>query len=572
MRFGNWETGSYDRDAAVDLCNHGVNPLVSVLLVSRGVTCIGDARAYLGEVPGRIHDPFLLADMDKAVSRINTALKHKEKIAVYGDYDVDGMTSSVLLALWLQARNADFEIYIPERIGEGYGLNISAIDILKSHKVNLIITVDCGITAHDEARHAKELGLSLIITDHHECRGELPEADAVVDPKRHDCGYPNKALAGVGVAFKLICALDNSEDPNEMLNRYGDLVAIGTVADVMPLEGENRELIRRGLQVLNDSKRPGIARLLQEVCTQPGKVTASTVGFVLAPRLNAAGRMRQTELAIDLLLTGSAAEAEMLTIELCRLNSERRSHEQEVFEQATEMLQQVIPEGPIILAQRGWYQGVTGIVASKMAERYRTPTIIISIDDDGIGRGSCRSFGGFPLYQAVLTCVDILKDYGGHELAVGMTVAEENIEELKLRLTRYFRESPSIYGVPALKLDFEVIKPELLTVENLEALEKLEPFGNGNPPPNLCITEAELSYAAAIGEGKHSRLRFEKWGRSLDGIYFSMAPGELGVSEGMTVDVAFEPQINDYRGRKSVQLNVLDIKKSINNAECRMQN
>ena len=562
MRFGNWETGSYDRDAAVDLCKNGVNPLVSVLLVSRGVTGIGEARLFLGEEPSRIHDPFLLTDMDKAVARIGEALENNEKIAIYGDYDVDGMTSSALLALWLRSKSADFEIYIPERIGEGYGLNTAALDTLKSHNVSLVITVDCGITAHDEALYAKGLGLSLVITDHHECRGDLPCADAVVDPKRQDCGYPNKALAGVGVAFKLVCALEGNADPYEMLERYGDLVAIGTVADVMPLEGENRELIRRGLLVLGDSRRPGIVRLLQEVCTQPCRVTAATVGFVLAPRLNAAGRMRQTELAVNLLLTESDEEAEMLTMELCRLNSERRSHEQDVFEQATELLQGGVPEEPIILARRGWYQGVTGIVASKMAERYRVPAIIISIDDEGMGRGSCRSFGGFPLYQAVLTCADILKDYGGHELAVGVTVPEGNIEEFKRRLTAYYRQSACVGAVPALKLDFEVVKPELLSVENLKALEKLEPFGNGNPPPNLCIRGAELSMATPIGEGKHSRLRLENRGRSLDGIFFSMPTKELGVSEGMTVDVAFEPQINDYRGRQSVQLNILDIRES----------
>ena len=562
MRFRSWEIGGFDRNVAVDFYRKGVNPLVSVFLTSRGFTQISDVREILGDDPAEIFDPFLMADMDKAVFRINTAIENGERIAIYGDYDVDGMTSCAVLALWLRSKGADFEIYIPGRLGEGYGLNRPALDSLKSRGVSLVITVDCGITAIEEAQYARDLGFGLVITDHHECRTILPEADAVVDPKRPDCGYPNKALAGVGVAFKLVCALDSGTSSDELFERYGDLVAVGTVADVMPVLGENRELIRRGLRVLNENPRPGFLRLLQEVCVECGKVTSTTVGFTLAPRLNAAGRMGKPELSVALILTESPDEAEMLTTELCNLNSERRSLETEIYEAAVAMLPGIAPVEPIILAKRGWYQGVTGIVAAKMAERFLIPAIIISIDNDGVGRGSCRSFGTFGIYDALRSCEDILDNYGGHEMAAGVTIPEGRIDELRQRLIQYYRDNNTDFR-QGLRIDFVVEKPELLTTQNIEALDCLEPFGSGNPSPCLCIMGAEVSTAQSIGYGKHTRLRVEKSGKSLDCIFFSMPVEELGLSEGMLIDVAFEPQINEFRGRSSVQLHVLDIRPSV---------
>ena len=564
MRFRDWEIGGFNRDTAIDLYKEGVNPLAAVFLASRGVTGIEDARTILGEEPSELYDPFLMADMDKAVSRIRAAVDNSERIAVYGDYDVDGMTSCTLLALWLRSKGAEFEIYIPGRLGEGYGLNRQAIDLLKSRGVSLVITVDCGITAIEETVYARSLGLGLVITDHHECRASLPVADAVVDPKRHDCGYPHKALAGVGVAFKLVCALEGESGHDEMFRRYGDLVAVGTIADVMPVIGENRELIRRGLIALNETPRPGLNSLLHETYPERGKVTTATVGFTLAPRLNAAGRMGQPELSVELLLTEDHEEAERLTVELCRLNTERRSLELVVHEEAEAMIPESGPVTPIVLARRGWYQGVTGIVAAKMAEQYLIPTIIISVDDNGIGRGSCRSFGTFGIYEALRSCEDILSNYGGHDMAAGVTIAEENIEELRRRITAYYHASVSTEPSPGLRIDFEVEKPELLTVINVDALERLEPFGNGYPPPCLCMKGAMVTAIYSIGAGKHTRLRVEKSGKSLDCIFFSMPSENLGVSEGMLVDVAFEPQINEFRGRTSVQLHLLDIRASIN--------
>ncbi|MCL2201144.1 MAG: single-stranded-DNA-specific exonuclease RecJ [Oscillospiraceae bacterium] len=562
MRFSNWTVGEFDRDTAVGFCRHGLNPLVSVFLASRGTEHIDDAHDMLGATPATLHDPLLMKDMDKAVARIRKAVDGGERIAIYGDYDVDGMTSSVVLARWLETQNADYEIYIPGRLGEGYGLNVSAIEALNLRGIRLIITVDCGITAIEEALYAKELGISLIVTDHHECRDEFPDADAVIDPKRHDCGYPNKVLAGVGVAFKLVCALENDFSSDDIFEKYGDLVAVGTVADVMPVVGENRELIKRGLFVLNESPRPGFQKLLNEVSVLPGKVTAQTVGFTLAPRLNAAGRMGKTNISLDLLMTNCSVIAKDLAGQLCELNTRRRELETEIFEEATAMLGESHSQGPIILSHRGWYQGVTGIVAAKMAERYHTPAIIISVDETGMGRGSCRSYGSFAIFDALRSCCDILDNYGGHEMAAGLSISEDNIEELRRRLSECYMDDVGGMQVPELKLDFEVEKPELLTVANIQALESLEPFGNGNPSPTLCMKRAEITSAQSIGAGKHTRLRLEKAGKSLDCIFFSMPSKDLGVGVGSLVDAAFEPQVNEFRGRSSVQLNLIDIRPS----------
>ena len=566
MKFSDWEIGSFDRDTAVDFCKKGISPLSSVFLVSRGVTDIDDARTILGLNPAEISDPFLMVDMGKAVSLIASAVENGEKIAIYGDYDVDGMTSSAMLALWLRSKGAQFEVYIPGRLGEGYGLNTAALDVLKGNGASLVVTVDCGITAIEEARYARSLGLKLVITDHHKCKlsqdliEELPDADAVVNPKRPDCSYPHKTLAGVGVVFKLICALEKDKDLGELFRQYGDLVAIGTVADVMPVGGENRELIRRGLSVLNNSQRPGISSLLREVYPERGKVTSITISFAIAPRLNAAGRMGQPELSVDLLLTEDVSEADRITAELCRLNTERRRLETTIYNEALAMLPETGPSGPIVLSKRGWYQGVTGIVAAKLAERYMVPTIILSIDDSGMCRGSCRSYGGFGIFDALRSCEDLLINFGGHEMAAGVTIVEEKLEALRSRITEYFRDNCMVGAKPSLRLDFEVEKPSLLTIGNVGDLERLEPFGNGYPPPYLCIRDALITSAYSIGSGQHMRLRVDKSGVILDCVYFSMTPEKLGVSAGTIVDLAFEPQINEYRGKTNVQLHLLDIR------------
>ena len=564
MKFVDWVIKGYDRAAAVNLSRSGLNPLVSVFLVSRGMTTVEAAENFLSDDLSRINNPFLLKDMDLAVMRINQAIENKERIAVYGDYDVDGMTASCLLASFFRSKGVDFEIYIPGRMEEGYGVNNAAIDALASRGVTLVVTVDCGITAHSETAYARQLGIDLIITDHHECKEELPPAFAVIDPKRKDCPYPNKVLAGVGVAFKLVCALEKAEDIESLLLKYGDFVAIGTIADVMPVIGENRLLIRHGLTALNTKSRPGLKRLMRETCIERRDINTSAIGYALSPRLNAAGRMGRTSLTVDLLLTEREDEAEQLTIELCTLNSERRQLESVIFEEAYASLLKKPPRGPVVLSSRGWYQGVMGIVAARIAEQFLFPVVMISIDEDGVGRGSCRSIGTFQMYSALDQCQDLLENFGGHEMAAGLTILEANIEEFSRRIFDYYHETIKIPAVPTLRVDFEVIKPELLTLENVTALEKTEPFGNSHLPPFLCITGAVLSAVIPVAAGKHTKLRILKTDKHFDCICFNRPTDELGVTEGQLIDLAFEPVVNEYRGWRNVQLHVIDIRAHIN--------
>ncbi|MDR3209105.1 MAG: single-stranded-DNA-specific exonuclease RecJ [Oscillospiraceae bacterium] len=562
MRFENWHVKGFDRAAAVRLCNGGVNPLSAVFLASRGLTEPDAAARFLSDGAEDILDPFLLRDMDKAVERIKLALSRNENIAVFGDYDVDGMTASALLKCWFRAHGTEAEIYIPGRAEEGYGLNRQALEYLNSAGMSLIITVDCGITAVAEAEYARELGMDLIITDHHECKEEIPRAVAVVDPKRPDCPYPNCALAGVGVAFKLVCALEPARDVRDMLREYGDLVAIGTVADVMPVTGENRALIKGGLRKLETTPRPGLTALMRVSGAPRNTINTASIGFSIAPRLNAAGRMGRTSLSVDILLTEDPEEAARLTEELCQLNDQRRELESEIFEEVRARLTESPPDGPIVMAGENWYHGVMGIVAARAAEGWRFPSVMINVDADGVGRGSCRSFGHFKMYSALQRCEDLLINYGGHEMAAGITIPRENIPELARRVTEIYRETIKEPPKPTLFVDFEVEKAQLLELKNVAALERLEPFGNGNPPPCLLLRSANVAFLTPVGGGKHTRLRVEKQRHAMDCIYFSAECASLGVRVGMPADVVFEPQINEFRGRKTVQLHVIDLKPS----------
>ncbi len=560
MKFDSWIIKGYDRTDAVGLTRSGINPLVSVFLSARGMTSAQSVREFLLDDLGVIEDPYILNDMDGAVKRIHRAVATGEKIAVYGDYDVDGMTASCLVASYFRSKDADFEIYIPNRTDEGYGVNKPALDALAEMGVSLIVTVDCGITAVEEAEYAKTLGIDFIITDHHECKDILPDALAVINPKRKDSLYPTRSLAGVGVAFKLVSALEDGKDIEQVLMDYGDFVAIGTIADVMPVVGENRVLIRRGLEALNRKSRPGLLSLMRHLGIERRNINTSLIGFALTPRLNAAGRMGRTSLTVDLLLTEDESEAEQLTAELCRLNDERRELESGIYEQVYDYLQNKPPKGPIVLAGHGWYQGVMGIIAARTAEQFLFPAIMITIDQDGIGRGSCRSFGRFPMYTALEKCSDLLENFGGHEMAAGLTIAESNINEFRRRIFENYHELIKIPPIPTLILDFEVTKPELLTLENVTALERTEPFGNGFLPPFACITAAKLRSVIPIGGGKHTKLRIIKAKKTFDCIYFNKSADELGVNENMLIDLAFEPAVNEYRGWRNVQLHVIDIR------------
>lgn len=557
MRYGRWEIAGYDRAAAASIMRAGINPLAAVLLNSRGCVTRDDAERYITCKDVKIHDPFLLKDMDRAAERVKRAIENGEKIAVYGDYDVDGITSSCLLTDYLRWKGACCTLHIPERLEDGYGVRENALLAMKNAGIDLVVTVDCGMTAISEIEYALSIGLDIVVTDHHECGEILPPVPAV-NPKRSDCGYPEKTLAGVGVAFKLVCAIEGAEHTDELIERYGDLVAIGTVADVMSVMGENRILIRRGLEIARRGKRHGIAELCRASGIEPAMMTIGTMGFVIAPRLNAAGRIGSADMAAELVMADNREDAERIATELCLLNRRRQELEGEMFLEATESIGEEPAEGPIVIASEKWHQGIAGIVASRLAEKYRRPAVVICLKD-GMGRGSCRSFGGFDLFSAVESAGEYLQNFGGHKAAAGITVAEENIEYFKKRLTEYYIEFCRMEDLTEYNVDFEVIKPGLLTIENVESLKMLEPYGNGNPAPLLCILGAETICVISLSGGKHMKFKIKKNGESFECVCFGKSPEDIGVEAGDIVDVAFQPQINDYKGRKSVQLLLTDI-------------
>ena len=556
MKYGIWKTGSPEMSAVNALVQSGYAPLTAMVLSARGIETPRQAHQYLGcDAP--LCDPFAMKDMALAAKRVREALERGEKIAVFGDYDVDGITATCLLTHFLRRRNADVISYIPGRLEEGYGLNPIAIRQLCKEDVKLIITVDCGITALEEAQLCASLGIDLVITDHHECKETLPLAAAVVDPHRPDDSYPHRNLSGVGVAFKLASALSGSQE--DVLAEYADMVCLGTVADVMSLQGENRVFVSRGLESLKNTKRPGIAALMQEVGCTPDNVSASSIGFMLAPRINAAGRMGRIELAVELFLTEDPQQGSMLAKALCDLNRQRQAVESEIYDQAVSMLPTgQVPEA-IVLAEETWHQGVVGIVASRIAEEYCCPTFLICLDGEH-GKASSRSFGGFNLFASLRELSPLLESYGGHELAAGFTISRSQIPEFRNQICRiastYYSDD-----TPRTILDIDcAIPPEMLTLGGIDSLSALEPCGNGCPKPVLMMKNLTVERINLVGGGRHMRLRLRSGRYTLGAIYFSATPESASIAQGDLVDVAFNPQINEFRGERSVQMNIIDIR------------
>ena len=556
LKYGIWNESKPEASAVNTLVNCGYAPLTAMVLAARGITDGQAAHAYL-DCNAPLPDPFLMTDMDLAAGRVGLAMTRGEKIAVFGDYDVDGITSTCLLTDFLRRHGASCVSYIPGRLEEGYGLNPIAIRQLHREGVKLIITVDCGITAVDEAQLCKELGIDLVITDHHECKSQLPEAVAIVDPHRPDGGYPHKDLSGVGIAFKLACAL--SGNPDAVLDEYADMVCLGTVADVMPLHGENRVFVSRGLESLKHTRRPGIAALMQESGCAPETITASSIGFMLAPRINAAGRMGQIDLAVELFLTDDPARASVLAKALCELNHQRQTVESEIYRQAVAMLPPGQPPEAIVLSDETWHQGVVGIVASRIAEEYCCPAFLICLDGEH-GKASSRSYGGFNLFASLSALSPLLESYGGHELAAGFTISRQNIDTFRKRICElagaFYTDS-----TPRTVLDVDcVISPELLTIRGVESLSVLEPCGNGCPKPVLMMEQLQIERITMVGSGRHMRLRLRHGRHCFNAIYFSATPESVSIEFGDLVDVAFVPQINEFRGERTVQMNILDIR------------
>lgn len=563
MKYGIWKVSQLEAGAVNALVGSGYAPLAAMVLASRGIGDDRQARAYL-DCNAPLLDPFLMTDMDKAAGRVGLAMSRGEKIAVFGDYDVDGITATCLLTDFLRRHGADVVSYIPGRLEEGYGLNPIAIHQLHAEGVKLIVTVDCGITAVSEAELCKQLGIDLVITDHHECKQTLPAAVAVVDPHRCDGGYPHKNLSGVGVAFKLASALCGSQET--VLEEYADMVCLGTVADVMPLQGENRVFVARGLESLAHTRRPGIAALMAECGCAPETVSASSIGFMLAPRINAAGRMGQIDLAVELFLTDDPDKAAEAARGLCELNRQRQAVESEIYRQAVSMLPMGKPPEAIVLADESWHQGVVGIVASRIAEEYACPTFLICLDGEH-GKASSRSHGGFNLFASLSALSPLLESYGGHELAAGFTISRANIPEFRRQIcalaAQYYTDD-----VPRTVLDVDcAVSPELLTLHNVDALQMLEPCGNGCPKPVLMMKNLTIDRISMVGGGRHMRLRLCSGHTYLNAIYFSANPQTVSIQPGDLVDVAFTPQVNEFRGTRTVQMNVIDIRPSCS-AEC----
>ena len=558
MKYGTWAISGPKNDAEVEaLRQAGFSPITAAVLCSRGYHTPEQAREFLS-CGCALSDPFALLDMEPAVARVQRALDTKEHICVFGDYDVDGITATCLMTEFLRERGGNVTSYIPARLEEGYGLNEIAIRSLLEAGVSLIVTVDCGITANKEAELCRSLGIDLVVTDHHECKTTLPAAIAVVDPHRPD--QPDNAqhdLAGVGVAFKLAAAI--SGDQTSLLDRFADLLCLGTVADVMPLTGENRAMVARGLKALAKPKRVGIAALMAECGAGRQPVTAGTIGYTLAPRINAAGRMGQVNVATELFLTHDAMRAAELAQQLCRLNRHRQEVESEIYQDAVTMLSHGKAPSAIVLSDEKWHQGVVGIVASRLAEEYSCPAFLICLDGDK-GKASSRSYGGFNLFGALQALSPLLESYGGHELAAGFTIRRDQIAPFRAEICRraeeFFRSDACS---TALHVDCE-IPPQLLTLRNVEALDELEPCGAGCPRPVLCMRGLTISELSEVGGGKHLRLRLSRGRDSFQAIFFSSTAQRAAVGRGDLVEIAFTPQINEFRGIRTVQLNLVDIR------------
>lgn len=541
----------------------GILPLTARLLSNRGFRSAGEVNEFLNRDEIPLHDPYLLKDMDRAVARVRQAIERKERVCIYGDYDVDGVTSTMILHNYLSEHGVQCEYFIPDRISEGYGLSLPVIKRMVGC-VDMIITVDTGITAIEEAKYAKEQGIDMVITDHHSCREILPDATAVVNPHREDCNYPFKDLAGVGVVFKLLCAVDG--DTRRICDRYADIVALGTIADVMPIINENRRIAAMGLKKLETVRSPGILALMRHagiikngVLTK--KVTSSTVGYVLAPRINAAGRIASASRAVELLMTEDPAEADRIAQELCETNKLRQQMEQEIYEQAQEQIRASCADDCFfVLGSDGWHQGVIGVVASKIAERYSLPCILFSYDGD-IAKGSGRSIKGFSLMDALASCGDLLSEYGGHELAAGLSLDRNHIDEFRKRINTYASQhlTRTDSSLP-LEVECEVDFSDI-TMKGIEEMQLLEPFGLQNPQPILMMKHVAVVDIVPLSGGKHCKFRLRPGNRryssekEINAIWFSVPEG-ISLSEGCLYDVVFTADINEYMGHRSPQVTI----------------
>lgn len=558
-----WVVSPCDRDAAATIAeNCGVEPFAAFLLCSRGMTDEFEIESFLYDTD--LIDPYTLPDMENAVKRVNQSLENGERITVFGDYDCDGVTSTALLYSYLSSRGANVDYYIPDRSGEGYGMNPGAIDQLKSRGTNLIITVDNGISAVEEIAYAKTLGIDVVVTDHHRVGETLPDAVAVVDPHREDSLCEFSDWAGVGVAFKLVSALDDSEG-YELLEQYGDIIALGTVADIVSLKGENRIIVRSGIAFMNAALGDGSLRMglraLLEASGSSGTLDSSSVAYRIAPRVNAAGRMGSAERALKLLLTNDWNEAKEIAEEVSNANAQRQATETEITASAIEYIERT-PEikhrRVIVVEGDDWHQGVIGIVASRLVEKYGKPCIVISKNGD-VAKGSGRSIDGFSLYDALSYCSDILVQYGGHVLAAGLTVDSDKVDAFREKINEYALKDGA--AVPTLKIDCK-LNPSSINVDMLSSLQVLEPFGAENPQPLFGLYNMVISAIQPVGAGKHLRITVKRKTSIVTVIMFSVTLEEFPYKVGDTVDLAVKLSENEFQGKVQVSIQAKAIKLS----------
>ncbi len=563
-----WEVRPLDKERAAAFAQtYGVPFFLAMLMNIRGLDDAAHLREFLGEGEP-LSDPFLLKDMDKAAARITRAVDNMEKIAVYGDYDADGVTSTAMLYSYLETRGADVIFYIPQREGEGYGMNMGAVEYLKEQGVSLIVTVDNGISSVQEVARANELGIDVVVTDHHRPQEILPDAVAVVDAYRPDDTSLYKHFSGVGIAFKLLMALeDGAGDVEDLLEAYSDLAAIGTIGDIVPLTGENRTLIRAGLERLSQSDRPGVQALLENAGIAGKALTSTNVAFTLVPRINATGRMGAPERAVRLLISGYEEEAEVLSEEICADNEERRRVEAEIAEAAFADIEAkgYMKDRVVVVDGENWHHGVIGIVASRVTERCGKPCMIISRGETE-AKGSGRSIEGFSLFEAICACGDLLIKFGGHPMAAGITLKPENIEAFRKRINQYAAEHFPQMPTQTVTLDCK-LNPAALSVSMAQSLTQLEPFGNGNPQPVFGLFNMELSNVTPVGGGGHLRLTLEKNGAVITAMRFNTKPEELPYHIGDKIDLAVQLEAREFRGQPSLTVIVRDMKFAAFNTE-----
>jgi len=541
----------------------GVSALTYQILRNRGIATPEEARRFLHPTLSDLPDPLAMKDMEKAARRIIQALQQGEKIHLFGDYDVDGTTAVAVLFLFLKKAGGRVDFTLPHRLREGYGLNLEAMKKVHASGTRLVITADCGISSGEEIRWSQEQGMDIIVTDHHEIPEVLPPALAILNPKQRDCGYPFKGLAGVGVAFNLVIALrsflrqqgffPSGNGPN--LKEYLDLVALGTVSDVVPLTGANRILVKYGLAELAQANRSGIAALKEVSGMEAGPVDSTGISFRLAPRINAAGRIEDAREVVHLLVTEDPGEARRISVHLNELNSLRQRMEEKTLAEAKEMIDSQERRKSIVLAAPGWHPGIIGIVASRLTEEYRCPTILIALKEDR-GKGSGRSIAAFPLFEGLKACQKWMEGFGGHEQAAGLVIRAECIPDF----ARAFEEvvAARVRGedsIPSLTLD-AFARLEQLNPSFLSELEALAPFGAGNPEPVLGLEGLAILGSRPVGRG-HLRIRIKEGKQTREAIGFGMGPRHPLAGEGMKM--AFSPQINIYQGNRNLQIKVLDL-------------